>query len=259
MKGKLKMGNNIRRGFTLIELLVVIAIIAVLMGIMVPVLARSKDRANRLLCISNIRQCYNAGYLYASDYNDYLPMGNIWNDQTQPEGWTDMNFATCLILNQQYALTPEIGMCTSWKKWQDEFFKEPPQFDDSNFKLGGTLVGYIYYGRRFDKAGSPYSPKLEDGTIYKTPVKASDGGNSITSGTVMSCFHWDTVSTGGNWGAKMPHIQNGIGQIYEPGVKRLDPKPEGLCISKLDGSGGWTKFKRLEPVTQGNVRFYFSR
>jgi prepilin-type N-terminal cleavage/methylation domain-containing protein len=248
-----------RKAFTLIELLVVISIIAILMAVMMPVLGKSKDRANRLLCISNIRQCYNAGYLYASDFDDYLPMGNIWADQSMPEGWTDMNFNTCLILYQSYALTPEIGMCTSWKRWKDEFFNVPSKYDEEHFKLGGTLVGYIYYGRRYDKDGTDYSPKLENGTVYKTPVKASDGGKHITSNTVMACFHWDTVSTGGSWGAKMPHIQNGIGQIYQSGADKLEPKPEGLCISKLDGSGGWTKFKNLEPVTQGKVRFYFSK
>jgi hypothetical protein len=56
----------------------------------------------------------------------------------------------------------------------------------------------------------------------------------------------------------MPHIENGIGRIYEPGSDKFNPKPEGLCISKLDGSGGWTKWKKLKPVTQGNVRFYYS-
>jgi len=255
----MKKRNQNCNGFSLIELLVVISIIAVLMAIMVPVLGRSKDRANRLLCISNIRQCYNAGYLYASDYDDYLPLGNIWADQNIPEGWTEMNFATCLVLYHQYSLTPEIGMCTSWKRWEKEFFKVPKGFDDKNFKLGGTNVGYIYYGRRFDKQGSPYTPKLEDGSIYTTPVRASDGGKRITSDTIMACFHWDNVSTGGSYGAKMPHIQNGIGYIYPEGTTQFNPKPEGLCISKLDGSARWTKWKNLQSVTQGGIRFYYSR
>ena len=246
-------------GFTLVELLVVISIISILMAIMVPVLGRSKDRAGRLLCLSNSRQIYNAGYLYSSDYDGYLPLGNIWADQSRPEGWTDMNYATCLILYTQYAVTPDMGMCTSWKQWKDEFFKKPNGFDDKNFNLGGTVVGYIYYGRRFDKEGSPYSPMLENGNVYKTPVRAGDGGRKITSDTIFTCFHWDTVSTGGGYGAKIPHIKNGLGYVYPNETTQFNPKPEGLNVSKLDGSGSWVKWRNLKPVTQGTFRFYYSR
>lgn len=247
-----------RFGFTLIELLVVVAIIASLIAILLPALTRSKDRAKRLQCISNIRQCNTVGILYAQDYKDYLPMGNIWGDQTKPEGWTNMNFSTCLILNIQYALSPEVGMCTSWKQYRDAFFNEPVNYD-TNFKLGGTLVGYNYYARRYDKAGTVYSPLLADGSLYKTPVKISDGGKNITSPTVMTCFHWDTISTGSTWGAKIPHIRNGIGMTYSASATSLDPAPEGLCISKLDGSAVWEKWKKLNYITQAGVRFYFSR
>lgn len=253
------MNRRSLHGFTLIELLVVISIIAVLMAIMVPVLGRSKDRANRILCNSNMQQIYRAGYLYAHDYNEYLPLGNVWGKENTPEGWTDMNFHTALVLYQSYSLTEQIGMCPTWKQWREEFFKVPPSYDGEKFKLGGTVVGYIYYGRRFDEPGSNYSPLLEDGRLYKTPTKAVDGGKNITSDTILSCFHWDTISTGGSWGAKMPHIKNGIGVIYQPGATEMTPKPEGLNIAKLDGSSGWVKWRKLDSVTQGKVRFYYSR
>ena len=45
-----------RHAFTLIELLVVIGIIAVLMGLLVPTVGRMKERAVRVVCISNQRQ-----------------------------------------------------------------------------------------------------------------------------------------------------------------------------------------------------------
>ena len=58
-------------GFTLIELLVVIAIIAILAALLLPVLARAKERGKRATCLSNLRQCGLAVTLYDSDFNRY--------------------------------------------------------------------------------------------------------------------------------------------------------------------------------------------
>ena len=60
--------NRIRRhetrGFTLLELLVVIAIIALLMGILVPVLRKVREQARAVVCRSNMRQWGTLFYMY---------------------------------------------------------------------------------------------------------------------------------------------------------------------------------------------------
>jgi prepilin-type N-terminal cleavage/methylation domain-containing protein len=80
---QLRPRRNVSSGFTLIELLVVIAIIAILAAMLLPVLAHSKEKAQRTVCKSNMRQITLAAIMYAGDNADQFP-SPIWNTPPSP-------------------------------------------------------------------------------------------------------------------------------------------------------------------------------
>ncbi|MBI5388568.1 MAG: prepilin-type N-terminal cleavage/methylation domain-containing protein [Verrucomicrobia bacterium] len=82
------MNTRTYRGFTLVELLVVIAIIAILAALLLPALARAKERAHATACLSNLKQIGLACLMYGDDNQDELPrtahQGQSWVSTLQP-------------------------------------------------------------------------------------------------------------------------------------------------------------------------------
>ena len=72
--------NTQNWAFTLIELLVVIAIIAILAGMLLPALAKAKPKAQRIKCVSNLKNVGLSFRIFATDNGDRFPMSVSTND-----------------------------------------------------------------------------------------------------------------------------------------------------------------------------------
>ncbi len=213
-------------GFTLIELLVVISIIALLIGILLPVLGNAREQARRLSCLVNQRSVTQATISYAVDNDGTAPrnFGRTGSPQPPPPGLPVFNTIperlTRGIVPQltPYFVTFEAFRCPSWDS--DDANPGPPDAIGTRLSRLMFIVGMGEDD--FTQAGL-----WNDDPRTTAPLKILE---SLPDKVVMAEQNYYDLTTGVG-----STNHGGVASSYDDLVQRL----VGSNRTFSDGSGEW--------------------
>ena len=242
--------------FTLIELLVVIAIIAILAALLLPALAKAKEKAVRIQCTSNIKQWGIAVTMYGGDNREYFPQ-NPTSDGASGFAWMALGLNTNFYPQYLYPNRP--GKAADRRSKQDVLYCPTDEWHravESDLDRI-NLIGYQFLPGR-DSAGWPdynshgvgewtYRKKL-GGPYRKAPVMI----DKIQATGTLPNLTW-SGATGGSGGQSFPFanhrrsagISMGGNFLYEDGSvlwRKFDLGQYRNTIDIGSASSGWTVF-----------------
>lgn len=200
-----RMGRH-KQAFTLIELLVVISIIALLIGLLLPVLGSARETARSAVCLSNVRQIGLATYTYANDFDEHLPP-HSW--QGTAPGSINRNWCRAEIVGAdvdevfaQSMLGPylggaeQIGGCPSWDPPADYVQAVraglPFELPEIDYAYNGRMLGVTEPDPPFGGIRWKAFRLSEIGSLSQTIMFADAGQfDSSFDGNVIFSFEFE--------------------------------------------------------------------
>ena len=230
-----------RVAFTLVELLVVISIIALLMGILVPVLGRAKEKARRVTCMGNVRQFIVGIQLYAGDYDEFLPIGLPDCDNPEDEHTPILSKA------MRNALVKIIGdpSCLSCPWLREPFDVNDGWYyvDSDSDQNYGYVLGYNYLGGH---KGTPW-PKMDPATAEWISPQRSFDKASMPIVTELNAWSTAEMKTFAPHGARGAILESGqSGNDSAEGAPSEQIGAVGGHVGLLDGSVSWKNIGDME-------------
>ncbi|MGF1633943.1 MAG: type II secretion system protein [Phycisphaerae bacterium] len=248
-------------GFTLVELLVVIGIIAVLIGILLPVLGGAQKRAREVVCQSNIRQLATGVGMYVQEFKGFMPVylphlaQNEANKVSSPQktyrvGFTDTGVSTevlpanhGVLYSRGLVAASEVFYCPEQVAplWQVGAYPEPYLSEGSPGQEDGSETGSGVFLVRSSYMYNPYVPADINGVSNRTIGRFSRAYDKITDMPDKAVLFMDLMI-----GQSYAHQAHGDGETWAfafiDGSALTHTSAEALRFNKLVIDLRWGDF-----------------